>query len=204
MGSLQAGASGAGGLTGGMSIAAGQPSMGGGGGSLAMSGGQNGGEAAGGLALAPGGMNMPLPGGAAPGGQNMGGVNVGMGGDVALGCVPGTQLGLCEICGPGGARFAPQRDLACRDQLGCEASRYRTEQVADVPRCIELRSEHDGRCSGIGMCRAEPDSCVYREVVLAVQNECAEVVSCEGVAMPELRLQPVTSPCGNGTDMCTG
>ncbi|MEE2789320.1 MAG: hypothetical protein VX589_18425, partial [Myxococcota bacterium] len=176
MGGLQAGAT-SGGSVGG-------PGGGPGGGA----GGSTGGDAGGGLGGAVAGGHGASGGQPDEAGQ----------GNVPNGCQPGDAIGICTACNIQGVPVALEFDPACSAVAPCPDVYFERGQLDGRPTCSEVRSAHSGRCRDIGQCADVESGCERISTLVAIDNECADIIRCAEPAGPEFSIEPIGAPCRDG------
>ena len=126
--------------------------------------------------------------------------------DAGAACVPGTRLGLCTVCGSGGAREVAADDDLC-GAIDCGAVSYeRTEEEGAVVCFATGRTGAGGRCGGLGVCLSPDAYCVdeAREEVARVEaGGCQRLEGCTGETGPEVQSAPPGTAC-NRFGSCGG
>ncbi|MEE2789972.1 MAG: hypothetical protein VX589_21700 [Myxococcota bacterium] len=125
------------------------------------------------------------------------------------GCVAGTSLGLCSVCGPGGQPQAAPADPNCPPvNCGVPGSYLQAEENADLV-CYQAMgmAPITPPCSGIGQCAPQEVACqgVQRIEVARIMgaDPCQTLTGCVGQEPPLVMEQPVDAMC-NRTGRCQG
>ena len=148
-------------------------------------------------------------GGQGIGGQVVGGLQM-VGGAEELGgmrvepepCVVGTAIGLCTVCGIDNQPTAAERDPACIADIECPDIRYENGMQGEQETCSEVRSVHSGRCIDIGICEPANAGCEEIATLVAIDNECADIIRCSAEAPPQLTIETLGTPCGGAHRRC--
>ncbi len=122
-------------------------------------------------------------------------------------CAPGTRLGICSVCGGGGAPIAAESDPEC-PQVDCTARDFYASRAVDDRLICEKqvhRTAPGGNCAGLGSCRAAnaADACTPPSAVEVARTgeDCQAFTGCTGSEPPELAPAPPGTECPGG--LCT-